>query len=220
MSKTVLVIGATGLVGKELVQLLSADTFCGQLKVFVRRELPLEFSRKIKQVIVNFDHPEIINEEIKGDVVFCAMGTTIKAAGSKEAFVKVDYTYVLNFAELAKRNGVKRFILVSSLGVSDRGNNFYLTVKRDIELALARLNFDSLIIVRPSMLLGKRSESRPGESIGKFLMQAFSFIFRGKLKKYRAIKASTVAKAMITLSKSDLQGVSVFESNRLQELGK
>jgi len=219
MGQTAIVIGATGLIGKELVTRLLDDATFDTVKVFVRKKLELQH-RKLEQVITDFERISACADKITGDVVFCAMGTTIRVAGSQEAFVKVDHTYVLNFAEAAKKNGVARFVLVSSLGVSESGGNFYLTVKRDIEQALKRLKFGSLIIVRPSMLLGQRAEFRLGESIGKFLMKALGFLFIGKLKKYKAIEAAVVAKAMIALSKINLEDVSVFESDRLQVLGK
>lgn len=217
--KRAIVIGASGLIGIELVNQLLGDSSCEELRVFLRKPLPLEHS-KLKQVITDFDHLEKCAHEIIGDVVYCSMGTTIKTAGSQEAFAKVDYTYVLNFADFAKKNQVPRFVVVSSLGVTPSGGNFYLTVKRDVENALAKLNFKSLVVVRPSMLLGDRKEFRLGESIGKAVMKALGFLFIGKLKKYKAIEAKVVAKAMIALSKTELEGVSVFESNRLQELGK
>jgi uncharacterized protein YbjT (DUF2867 family) len=219
MGKTALVIGASGLVGTEILKRLATDPEYSDVKIFVRKKLAL-LNSKFEQIITDFNNLQEVADKIKGDVVFCTMGTTIKAAGSQEAFVKVDYTYVVNFAELAKQNNVSRFVVVSSLGVSESGGNFYLTVKRDVENALKRLNFPSLIIVRPSMLLGKRDEFRLGELIGKVMMKGFSFVFIGKLKKYKAIEASTVAKAMIALSKTSLDETVVFESDRLQVLGK
>lgn len=173
-----------------------------------------------EQILVDFDHLEKHRDLIKGDVAFCTLGTTIKKAGSKEAFTKVDYTYVMNFADVLKHNGVFRFLIVSSLGVNENGGNFYLTVKRDVENSLKKMNFDSLVIVRPSMLLGERKEFRLGESIGKVLMKGLDFLFIGKLKKYKAIQASVVARALLKLSKTDLENISVFESDRLQEIGK
>lgn len=219
MSKTAIVIGATGLVGKELVQNLLKDKQYDKVKVFLRKQL-LFANPRLEQEIIDFDKMKSFSDRINGDVVFCALGTTIKTAGSQEAFARVDYTYVLNFAEIARKNNVKQFILVSSLGVSESAGNFYLTVKRDVENALKKMHFHSLIIVRPSMLLGERNEFRFGESIGKFFMNALGFLFIGKLKKYKGIHAKVVAQAMISLSKTELEGVAVFESDRLQELGK
>jgi uncharacterized protein YbjT (DUF2867 family) len=219
MAKTALIIGASGLIGNEVLRIILEDSSYNEIKIFVRKEIQLKHP-KLKQYIVDFDNLKPTAENIKGDVVFCCLGTTIKAAGSKEAFTKVDYAYVLNFAEVSKKNGIPRFIIVSSLGVTPEGGNFYLTVKRDIENALKNLKFISLIIIRPSMLLGERKEFRLGENIGKILMKSLSFLFVGKLKKYKAIEAAVVAKAMVALSKTDLENTVVFESNRLQELGK
>jgi uncharacterized protein YbjT (DUF2867 family) len=219
MQETAILVGASGLIGTSLLEQLLEDKEFKKIKIIVRKAISLTHP-KLEQIVVDFDHLDKYSEFITGDVAFCTLGTTIKTAGSKNAFSKVDYTYVLNFAEIAKRNGTSRFLVVSSLGVNENGGNFYLTVKRDMENSLKKLQFSSLIIIRPSMLLGKRSEFRLGENAGKILMKALRFLFIGKLKKYRAIDAIVVARAMIKLSKTELENVSVFESDRLQEIGK
>lgn len=218
MERTAILAGASGLIGEALLSELLIDPYFEKIKIVVRKEIFLTHP-KLQQIVVDFDKLSKYSEEIKGDVAFCTLGTTIKKAGSKEAFSKVDYTYVLNFAEIVKRSGTDRFIIVSSLGVTESGGNFYLTIKRDVENSLKKMKFRSLIIVRPSMLLGKRKEFRLGEIIGKVIMKMVSFLFIGKLKKYKAIHSSTVANAMLKLSKTELEGVSVFESDRLQEIG-
>jgi len=217
--KTTIVIGATGLVGSELINQLILDSDFSTIKLFVRKASLFNHS-KIEEYIFDFNDMNTNAELITGDIVFSCLGTTIKTAGSKEAFAKVDFTYVYNFAQQAKRNGVKTFVLVSSLGANANSSNFYLKVKGDIESDLARLKFKNLIIVRPSMLLGNRTEFRLGELVGKVIMKSLSFLFIGKLKKYKAIEAKTVAKAMRILSKNDLQEVTIFENNRLLEIGK
>jgi uncharacterized protein YbjT (DUF2867 family) len=219
MSKTAILAGASGLVGSKLLIQLLSDPYYHSVKIIVRKTMDFQHP-KLKQIIVDFDKLEKYSDQISGDIAFCTLGTTIKAAGSKEAFAKVDYTYVLNFADIVKRNGASRFLLVSSLGVSETGGNFYLTIKRDVENSLKKMNFRSLVIVRPSMLLGERKEFRLAESIGKTIMKVLGFLFVGKLKKYKAIDSDVVARALISLSKTDLEGTSVFESDRLQELGK
>nr|MDQ3049235.1 hypothetical protein [Bacteroidota bacterium] len=110
-------------------------------------------------------------------------------------------------------------ILISSIGADYKSSNFYLKVKGELELGLENLRFNHLVIVRPSMLLGNRSEFRLAEVIAKGVMKGLGFLFIGKLKKYKAIEAKTVARAMIQLSKQDLDKVKVFESDRLQQLG-
>ncbi len=219
MEKIAIVIGASGLVGIEIVKQLLLDSDYTLVKLFLRKEIPFTHS-KLQQCIVDFNKLDTSSDLIKGDVVFCCMGTTIKVAGSQDAFVKVDYSYVLNFAQLSKRNGIEKFIVVSSLGADKNSSNFYLKVKGDVETDLARLKFKNLIIVRPSMLLGDRKEFRLGELIGKKIMKGLAFLFVGKLKKYKAIEAYTVAKAMIVLSKNELNDVAIFENARLLDLGK
>jgi uncharacterized protein YbjT (DUF2867 family) len=219
MGKTAIVIGASGLVGSEIVKQLLVDEDYSKVKLFLRKEIPFSNS-KLQQYIIDFNKLDASSDLINGDVVFCCMGTTIKVAGSQDAFMKVDYTYVLNFAQLAKRNGIDKFIVVSSLGADKNSANFYLKVKGDVENDLTRLKFKNLIIVRPSMLLGDRKEFRLGELIGKKIMIGLAFLFVGKLKKYKAIEASTVAKAMLMLSKNELSDVAIFENARLLDLGK
>lgn len=219
MSKSAIIIGATGLVGTELVKQLFSDATYSSVKIFVRKKLELEHP-KLEQCIINFEKFEEVKDHIKGDVVFCCMGTTIKVAGSQDAFFKVDHTYPYYFAQLAKANGIDKFLLVSSLGADKNSSNFYLRVKGQIEWDLERLKFRNLIILRPSMLLGNRKEFRLGELIGKVMMKTLAFVFIGKLKKYRAIEAASVAKAMILLSKNELDSVLIFQNDRLLELGK
>lgn len=219
MSQTAIIIGASGLVGNEVLNLLLTDDHFDKVKVFVRKPLAMDHP-KLEQHVIDFSLIYRSTDLVKGDVLFCCLGTTIKTAGSKEEFKKVDYAYPLAFAKVAKQNGLKKFILISSIGATNNTSNFYLKVKGDIEKELEKLKFESLIIVRPSMLLGNRKEFRLGEFIGKMVMKLVSVLFIGKFKKYKAIEATTVAKAMIVLSLSDLAGVSVIQSDRLMEMGK
>lgn len=219
MTQTAIIIGASGLVGNEVLNLLLTDDHFDKVKVFVRKPLPINHP-KLEQHIMDFDLIYKSTELVKGDILFCCLGTTIKTAGSKEEFKKVDYAYPLAFAKIAKQNGLKKFILISSIGATSNTSNFYLKVKGDIEKELEKLKFESLVIVRPSMLLGERKEFRLGELIGKAVMNLVSIFFIGKFKKYKAIEARTVAKAMVELSVSDLAGVSIVQSDKLMEMGK
>lgn len=242
MGRTAIILGASGLVGSEVLKQLLAemdiseviaqgsfnspvnsgkvpDPGLEKIKIFVRKPIATNHP-KLEQIIVDFDTIGNYSDSITGDVIFCCLGTTIATAGSKDAFIKVDHTYPLEFAKIAKQNGVKNFLLISSVGADKTVSNFYLKVKGDIEFALEKLKFESLIIVRPSILLGDRKESRFAESAGKVFMKLFSFVFIGKLKKYKAIKASAVAKAMIRLSKMKIKGTTIFLSDELQQIAE
>jgi len=218
MGKTAIILGASGLVGNEVLKELLQDMDFVKIKIFVRKRINIE-NPKLEQNIIDFNVIGNYHNLIKADVLFCCIGTTIKKAGSKEAFIKVDYTYPLEFAKIAKQNGIEKFLLISSIGADKTASNFYLKVKGDIEDALEKLKFESLIILRPSMLLGQRKEFRFGEFIGKVVMKLFSFAFIGKLKKYKAIDAAIVAKAMVRVSKLELKGLNVFLSDVLQKIG-
>jgi len=219
MSKTAILLGASGLVGNEVLQQLLSDPEFSSVKSFTRKQLSIEHP-KLQQHIINFNVIENYEGLITGDVLFYCLGTTIKIAGSKEAFKEVDYVYPLKFAKIAKSNGIRKFILISSLGADKNSSNFYLKTKGDIENALQQLELKSLIIFQPSMLLGHRKEFRLAESIGKAIMKALGFLFIGGLKKYKGIEATVVANAMIKLSKSELPGITIFDSDKLQEIGK
>lgn len=217
-TKTALVIGSTGLIGSQLVDLLLASEHYEKVLIFVKRDSG-KSHLKLEQHIINFDAPETYQHLVKGDDLFCTIGTTIKKAGSQSAFRKVDYEYPIAFSKIAKTNNIKQFLIVSSLGANKDSNNFYLKTKGEMEAELAKANFETTVIVRPSLLLGQRSEFRLGEKIGTFFSKGFSFLLFGKLKKYRPIESSTVAKAMHLLAQSTKKGYMIYESDELQNIG-
>nr|WP_315158539.1 oxidoreductase [uncultured Flavobacterium sp.] len=217
-TKTALVIGSTGLIGSQLVDLLLASEHYEKVLIFVKRDSG-KSHLKLEQHIINFDAPETYQHLVKGDDLFCTIGTTIKKAGSQSAFRKVDYEYPIAFSKIAKTNNIKQFLIVSSLGANKDSNNFYLKTKGEMEAELAKANFETTVIVRPSLLLGQRSEFKLGEKIGAFFSKGFSFLLFGKLKKYRPIESSTVAKAMHLLAQSTKKGYMIYESDELQNIG-
>src|SRR4051812_14707775 len=146
--RTALLIGATGLVGGNVLDQLLADNDYSQVTVLTRKTLNKN-DRKLKEVIVNFDKLEEHSDDIKADVVFCCLGTTIKTAGSQDAFRKVDYEYPLRVAEIAKRNGTKRYLLISALGSSKSSIIFYNRVKAEVEEDISNLNFEAFHILQP-----------------------------------------------------------------------
>ena len=212
--KTAIILGATGLTGTELLKQLLNDDYYKKVVLFSRKSTNINHC-KLTEYITDFDLLHKIKHLIIGDIVFCCLGTTIKAAGSKTAFRKVDFKYISDFAEFAKQNGLNQFYLQSSLGADSKSKNFYLKTKGETENAIRKLDFESFTIFRPSMLLGNRREFRFGETLGKLVMQFFSFLFVGRLKLYKAIDAKQVAKAMIYESKLNKVGNFVFENDKL-----
>ncbi|MBY0426274.1 MAG: oxidoreductase [Cytophagales bacterium] len=215
MSKSALLIGASGLVGNYCLNFLLENPAYEKVTVITRRTLPIQHS-KLVQVIVDFDHLNKYSSQLVGEAVFCCLGTTIKVAGSKDNFFKVDYTYVLESAKLAIVNGAKEFYLVSSMGADATSMIFYSKVKGQIENALKNLGYASLYIFRPSLLLGDRTEHRAGEKLGIALYNLLKPIFVGPLKKYRGIEAKQVAFAMVKQSTQPQNGIFTLESDMIQ----
>lgn len=199
-----LVIGATGATGKDLVSQLLTDKGYDEVNVFVRRPLAVE-NPKLKTHIVNFDKPEEWKDLVKGDVAFSCLGTTLKAAGSKEAQRKVDYDYQYNFARAAKENEVEDYILVSSYGANPKSKIFYSRMKGELEQSIKDLHFNKLTIFQPGMLERKDSE-RTGEVLGgKIIKFANKF---GVLTQQKPLPTEVLAKAMINSSKIKSYGYS------------
>jgi len=215
MSKKALLVGATGLVGGLVLEELLKDDFFSEVIVLTRK--PLEDKHdKLKEILLNFDELDKYRNDIKADVIFCCLGTTIKAAGSQEAFKKVDYEYPLRVAEIAKENGAKNYLLISALGSSKSSIVFYNRVKGEVEDDISKLNFDALHILQPSLIIGERDESRLGEGIAQKLSPLYNALMIGPLNKYKSIKAEQIAKAMVHYGKSDAKGIFRHESHELK----
>ena len=209
--RTALVIGGSGLVGKEVIsELIASDKYT---EVIALTRKPLDWAHpKLSSVVFDFDHPD--DAAVCADDIFCCLGTTMKKAGSKDAFYRVDYTYPVEIAQLGFQNGAKRFAIVTAMGSDSKSIFYYNRVKGDVETTLKNIGFEALLIFRPSLLLGKRSESRVGEQIG----EALSKLLRPLIpSKYRAIEAYKVAKAMVTITASNVKGTLVYESDVMQE---
>ncbi len=209
--KKAIIIGASGLVGSLLTKKLLNDSYYETVTVLVRSSLNIHHPKLI-ELKVNFD--ELFKEKIEADDVYCCLGSTIKKAGSKERFRLIDYTYSLNVAKIAKKYNCNQFIIVTAMGANSNSLAFYSKVKGDLENALKALNFNSLLIIRPSLLLGDRkNETRSLEKVASLFMQYFSLLLP---KKVRAIKADKVATAMMDLAKRNYFGFHIFESDVLQ----
>lgn len=215
--RTACVAGGTGLVGGNLLRLLLEDPAYERVTALVRKPSPLTQPRLV-QATVDFDRLEDSAKLDGSEDVFCCLGTTIRKAGSQEAFRKVDFDYPLRLARLASAAGAKRFLLVTSLGADRDSMVFYSRVKGEVEQAVAKERFEALHIFRPSVLAGDRGESRPGERVAIALMKGLSFLLLGPLRKYRAIEAAVVAKAMVLAARSGTPGVTIHESDEIQAL--
>jgi uncharacterized protein YbjT (DUF2867 family) len=212
--KTALLIGATGLIGGQLLTKLLHSPYYSKVTVLTRRALEIR-NTKLSEVIFDFDAPDA--SVVKADDIFCCLGSTIKKAGSREAFKKVDYEYPLRIAKLAKLNGATKYLIVTTMGADAKSSIFYNRVKGDIEQALRDLSFPCLHILQPSLLLGDRQETRTGEKTGELLMTVFKPLMIGPLKKYRAIASEKVANAMVALAKNPEEGIFVHNSEELQK---
>lgn len=213
-----LVIGATGLIGRELMELLMGDDYFSEIEIWVRKPT-YYLNPKIRETIFDFETINII-PKISHDVVYCCIGSTIKKAGSKENFRKIDYDIAVNIARLAERSNVTSLIVISSLGATSKTNNFYLKTKGEMEDSIRDLVIPSISILRPSVLIGNRLEFRLGETIAIFVLKLFGIFLIGGLRKYRGIEATKVARAMITLSSFEWMGVNIIESDEIERISK
>lgn len=218
--RTALLAGASGLVGGHCLQQLLADDRYDRVIILVRRQMPASmFHPKLVQRVINFDLIPRLLDFPAADDVFCALGTTIHKARTRDQFYKVDFTYVHELAKRSVERGASQFLLVSSIGASARSRVFYSRVKGEIEQALRNLPFEGLQVFRPSFLIGERTEERFGERMGTLLFRALSPLMLGALRRYRPIAAQTVAQAMLRIAHQELHGVNVFESDRIVLIG-
>lgn len=217
MVKRAVVVGATGMVGQEVVRRLLDDEEYGHVVTLARRKLNLSHE-KLEQLIIDFEDMDEIQDYLRGSIVFCLLGTTMKRAGSQEAFRKVDYDYPLKLGQLAQEAGAGSYLIVTATGSNARSKIFYSRVKGQLEEELQRIPFERLHILRPSLLLGERSEFRLGERMATMLAPIFSIFLVGSLKKYKPIHASTIATSMIALSKEQREGVFIHESDEIASM--
>jgi uncharacterized protein YbjT (DUF2867 family) len=205
-----LLVGATGLVGQQCLQLLAQDPAVGRVRALVRRPLSVD-SAKVQVCVADFDRLETHADWLAADWVFCALGTTIAKAGSRAAFRQVDFDYPLQVAQLAKAQGAKRFLLVSALGANAKSRVFYSRVKGELEEAIAALGFESVTFARPSLLAGERAEVRLGERLGLKLGWLMP-------ERYRPVQARQVAQGLLNAAKTAMPGVHGLSNTDLRRL--
>ena len=213
--KTALVIGATGLVGSNLVKQLFEDKRFGKVITFTRRKTGLSHE-KLEENLIDFNVPDSWQNLVKGDVLFSALGTTIKTAGSQHAQYLVDYTYQYNFAKAASDHSVPVYVLVSSAQASPESRIFYSRMKGELERDIKKLQFKQIHILQPGPLEGERPENRAAEKIGVSLLHIINSI--GLFRRYRPIGGDIVAKAMRAISLKDAYSPQVYVLDKLFKL--
>lgn len=203
---TICISGASGLVGNEiLIQSLNDPR---TEKVLVLARSPLGFGHaKMQVVLVPFDQLDQLEVAEKIDIAFCALGTTLKKAGSKKRQQEIDRDYVISFGRFCKKAGVEKIGIVSSIGANEKSSNFYLRTKGEMEQGVRQLEIPLTVFIRPSFLIGPRKEKRFSEKIIQGLLFIINPLLVGKAKKYRGIHASKVARKLIEITLSDAKGV-------------
>lgn len=213
---TAVVAGATGMTGHYLLNVLSEDSFYDRVLILSRRPAAVS-SPKFRALPAAFE--SLRAEDLPGAThLFCCLGTTMKKAGSKDAFRRVDYEYPLRLAEAGRAAGARVMMLISSVGADPGSFSFYLRVKGELEEALRGAGFEALHLFRPSILLGRREEARPGEQAGIRMARAFEFALRGRLSKYRPMPAGVLAAAMAAAGERGGDGVRIHHYREILQL--
>lgn len=215
--RSALVVGATGLVGSSLVKLLCESEEYAAVNVLSRR--PLDFTHP-KLVVKLCEFDRIADKDMEfAHEVFCCLGTTMKKAGSKQQFEKVDFEYPLTIAAIAKNRGVGHFIVISAMGANEKALAYYSQVKGKLEAELIKMDFPRLSIVRPSLITGDRQEFRLGETIGDKVLNVLNPILVGPLKKMHSIPATQIALAMKVIAlHGKKQKVAIYLSDEMLEM--
>jgi len=213
--KIALIVGATGLVGSFCLQKLLQSNDYERVMALVRRPTGYQHP-KLQEHIVDFDNLAASAHLMFADDVFCCLGTTINKAGSQARFRKVDYEYPLAIAQFALQNGAKQYLIITAIGADSKSLFFYNRVKGEVEIALKKLSFETLHILRPSLLLGSRNEHRLLESWGIAAFKTLGSAMIGPLAKYRGIEADVVAQTMFTLAQQKMKGQYIHESDAIQ----
>lgn len=209
-------VGSTGLIGSYLLQELLSDSYFDTVRILIRRPLDVTHPKLEKKIVDFNDSDSLLVALNNSDVVFCSIGSTMKKVkGDKEAYRKIDFDIPVKLSRFCKMVGCEKFILVSSLGANSKSVNFYQKLKGETDEAVKGSGVKTIHIMRPSILLGPRKESRLGEDIGKAVMTTLSFLIP---LKYKPTQAKDVAKAMLVLAKKNDEGYFIHENKEIRSL--
>jgi len=215
--KSALLIGASGLTGSHLLQLLLESEAYHTVYVYNRKPLGMVHA-KLKEIIIDFD---TYQGTVDANTVFCCLGTTIKIAGSKDAFKKVDLSYPVKFAQLQYQAGSQQFLVISAMGVSEKSFVFYNQVKAAMEKEISAIGYNSLGIFRPALITGDRKEHRAGEKIAVLVFGWLNQFLTGSLRKYQSIPAAQIALGMLNYSNmASTEKVAIIMSDKIKDLAE
>jgi uncharacterized protein YbjT (DUF2867 family) len=217
MAKKAIIAGASGLIGSLLLDIILQRSEYDEVLILVRKELPLRHI-KLKQHVVDFDRLTKYSALLTGDVIFSCLGSTQKKTPDLTVYRKIDHDYPLHLAEIALKNKIGQFHLVSSLGANPAASNFYLKMKGETEADIKKVGLHSLHIYQPAFLTGDRKEKRRGERFLVGLMKIIDPLLIGSLKKYRSIPAKTVANAMYNESIINQAGIFIHPSDKIKKI--
>ena len=213
MKKTAIILGATGLTGSILLNKLLKDDSFEKIKLFSRSSAEKN-SPKIEEHLIDMFQLEDHSEAFKADVVFCCIGTTKAKTPDKETYKKIDYGIPVAAAKLAKKNGIKTFIVISAMGANANSSIFYNKTKGEMQRDVVKQNIEKTYVLEPSLIVGDRNENRFGENVAIFFMKTFGFLIP---KKYKMIKAETIAEAMRVLAKEGYSE-NIISSEKIKEI--
>jgi uncharacterized protein YbjT (DUF2867 family) len=217
MANKAIIAGSSGLIGSKLLDILLQEDFYDEVLILVRKKLPVKH-HKLTQLVVDFDQLDTYADQLTGHAIFSCLGSTNSKTPDKAVYRKIDHDYPLQLAQLAHKNGVKQYHLVSSIGANATSSTFYIKTKGEIEADLQQVGFPALYIYQPSFLTGDRQEKRIAEKLIAPLAKIIDPLLFGGLKKYRSIPAATVAAAMYKQSIKNDTGLFIYESDKIKQL--
>lgn len=218
MGKTALIVGATGATGKHLTEILANSTLYSKLVIVHRNKTVYLTKSHISEIVCNFEFlEEALAETTNVDDVFCCIGSTLKKAGSKTNFYKIDCEYVLNLGRWAKKANVKSFHVISYFGADTKSFNYYNKTKGYMEMGVVQLNLEKTVFYHPSLLTG-RNNLRIGEAIGYVALKLLSPLLIGSLRKFRPLRVEKLARAMYETAQKPLKKINYIGSVELQNM--